>query len=616
MRVPRLLRVAAATVVLVLLATGSAYAEGTGPDVSSWQHTSGPIDWTAVHDGGNAFTFIKATEGSSYTNGYFASDWAASTAAGLYRGAYHYARPSVGSAADQAAFFASTIGSQTSAGILPPVLDMEEAGSLSPDQLIDWTSTFLTTVQALTGRQPMIYTYPYFWRTKMAGSLAFTGYPLWIASYGTVSPPTLGWPSWTFWQYSATSSVSGIAGNAIDMSRFVGDAAQLAALAGSGPPVDPSLDPTGITDPGPAVIASPSRSRYVPVNPVRFADSRSGLGMPAGPATGTVTVTLPDAVPTNATGVVLNASVVAPSAAGYLRAAPAGSTPVATALNYARNQSVTGLVVTSADAARQTTVTLYGGAGQLVLDLVGYYTPAPGAGGHWVPLNPSRIVDTRLAQGANGPQQGDVTFALADSVPKDAAGAVLNVSVVEPAASGFLRISPTGTVPTTTALNYQASRSSTGLVMTKTNNGSVTVSLHGGAGQVVVDLVGFYDGTSENGQAFVAVAPQRFLDTRTGLGAAGRHVHAVTLTLPDSVPADATGAVLNLSAVAPGGKGFLRVAAVGETPATTALSFDTGQSTTGLALTPIGAGRQITVTLYGAAVDVVADLVGFHTAAG
>ena len=152
--------------------------------------------------------------------------------------------------------------------------------------------------------------------------------------------------------------------------------------------------------------------------------------------------------------------------------------------------------------------------------------------------------------------------------------------------------------------------------MTKTNNGSVTVSLHGGAGQVVVDLVGFYDGTSENGQAFVAVAPQRFLDTRTGLGAAGRHVHAVTLTLPDSVPADATGAVLNLSAVAPGGKGFLRVAAAGETPATTALSFDTGQSTTGLALTPIGAGRQITVTLYGAAVDVVADLVGFHTAAG
>ena len=34
---------------------------------------------------------------------------------------------------------------------------------------------------------------------------------------------------------------------------------------------------------------------------------------------------------------------------------------------------------------------------------------------------------------------------------------------------------------------------------------------------------------------------------------------------------------------------------------------------TGLALTPIATGRQITVTVYGAAVDVVADLVGFHS---
>ena len=42
---------------------------------------------------------------------------------------------------------------------------------------------------------------------------------------------------------------------------------------------------------------------------------------------------------------------------------------------------------------------------------------------------------------------------------------------------------------------------------------------------------------------------------------------------------------------------------------TKAISFATGQSVTGLALTPIAAGRQVTVTVYGAAVDVVADLV-------
>jgi hypothetical protein len=89
----------------------------------------------------------------------------------------------------------------------------------------------------------------------------------------------------------------------------------------------------------------------------------------------------------------------------------------------------------------------------------------------------------------------------------------------------------------------------------------------------------------------------------------------VTVTLPANIPADATGAVLNLSAVSPSGKGYLRLAAAGAAPTTTAISYDLGRSVTGLALTPIGAGRQITITVYGAAVDVVADLVGFHTVA-
>jgi hypothetical protein len=68
--------------------------------------------------------------------------------------------------------------------------------------------------------------------------------------------------------------------------------------------------------------------------------------------------------------------------------------------------------------------------------------------------------------------------------------------------------------------------------------------------------------------------------------------------------------------VSPSGKGYLRLAAAGEQPMTTAISYDTARSVTGLALTPIGAGRQVTITVYGAAVDVVADLVGFHTAGG
>jgi hypothetical protein len=151
--------------------------------------------------------------------------------------------------------------------------------------------------------------------------------------------------------------------------------------------------------------------------------------------------------------------------------------------------------------------------------------------------------------------------------------------------------------------------------MTRTANRAVTVAMYGGAAQLVVDLVGYYDSGSDTGSSFVSSTPQRVLDTRRGLGASGRNVKSVTVTLPANIPADATGAVLNLSAVSPSGKGYLRLAAAGAPPTTTAISYDLARSVTGLALTPIGAGRQITITVYGAAVDVVADLVGFHTVA-
>ena len=620
MRPARFARLLLAAFAASLTLAGTAFAGVSGPDVSGWQHPSGAgIDWSTVKSSGQDFTFIKATEGGTFTNAYFARDWAASAGAGLYRGAYHYARPGSSSATTQARYFASVIGDQHAPLTLPPTLDLEESGGLSPTALISWTKTFLTTLESLTGRRPILYTYPYFWRNAMAGSTAFTSYPLWIASYSTSSPPTLGWPRWTFWQYSATSTVRGIPGTgSLDMNTFNGSMSDLATLANSTAPAGGGT-PSGVTDPvPPALVAMSQPSRYVPITPVRFVDTRLGQGAPKGAVSGPVTVTLPDTVPADATGVVLNASVVDPTSAGYLRVSPAGATPLATALNFAAGRSSTGLVVTTVDAARQATVNVYGGQGQVVLEAVGYYTSNAGSGGHWVPLTPSRIVDTRQGLGgASGPQNADVTFTLPDSVPTDSPGVVLNVSVVEPVHSGFLRVAPTGTAPTTTALNYPSRDSATSLVLTKANGRQVTVSLHGGPTQVVVDLVGYYDAATTTGQSFVASTPQRILDTRSGVGgASGRHVQSVTLTLPANVPASATGAVLNLSAVSPSGKGYLRLAAAGETPTTTAISFAGGKSVTGLALTPIGAGRQITVTVYGAAVDVVADLVGFHTSGG
>lgn len=262
-------RLAVCTTALVLAATPAFAASNMGPDVSSHQHPNGTsIDWNRVKATGTPFAFVKATEGGSYKNPYFVSDWNGIAAAGMVRGTYHYARPQLplSTAADQARAFISFTGTTVEPGDLPPALDMEEAGGLSQTDLVAWTHTFLDTVQSLTGRLPIIYTYPYFWRNAMANSTAFTRYPLWIADYnggtGPGTPLVGGWPSWTFWQYTASSSIDGIPGG-VDASTFCCGTSGLANLSYGGAPAGggtPPPPPPPVTSPLPgapgAVTAS------------------------------------------------------------------------------------------------------------------------------------------------------------------------------------------------------------------------------------------------------------------------------------------------------------------------------------------------------------------------
>jgi len=217
-RSTRTLALSAITVgsILAATSTGPAVAAPSGPDVSSWQHVDGRfIDWFAVKRAGHDFAMVKATEGLNYINPYFVPDSILMRTAGVARGTYHYARPNL-APEPQAALYAAVVLGQNGPMDLPPVLDMENAGGLNPAGLIDWTHRYLNTVQALTGRMPIIYTYPNFWKTAMADTNEFARYPLWIADYRGNDQPEVpgGWPIWTFWQTTDGASIPGIAGGA------------------------------------------------------------------------------------------------------------------------------------------------------------------------------------------------------------------------------------------------------------------------------------------------------------------------------------------------------------------------------------------------------------------
>ena len=209
-----------------------------GIDVASHQHPGGAaIDWTAVKQSGQSFVFVKATEGTSYTNPAFTTDSAKAQQAGLVPGSYHYARPGEGNPRAEARHYASVLATGVQPS-LPPVLDLEEHGGLNPTQLQNWVREWIDEIKVQTGRDPIIYTYYSFWIQRMANTTEFSEYPLWLAYYRDTLPDKIpgGWDHVTFWQYSGSGRVNGVQ-TQVDLNKYYGDDAALNALA-SGMPAD------------------------------------------------------------------------------------------------------------------------------------------------------------------------------------------------------------------------------------------------------------------------------------------------------------------------------------------------------------------------------------------
>jgi lysozyme len=227
--------VAALALTATALAGAPASAAGRprGHDVSSHQRT---VDWQSAKAEGARFVYVKATESTSYRNPYFAQQYDGSRAAGLIRGAYHFALPDRSSGRAQAAHFVRNGGGWRADGwTLPPALDIEydpydkerKCYGLGKARMVAWIQAFSDEVRRLTGRRPVIYTTTHWWNLCTGGSSAFAAdHPLWIARYGA-GPGTLpaGWSFWTIWQYDNGGSLPG------DQNLFNGSTDRLRAFA-------------------------------------------------------------------------------------------------------------------------------------------------------------------------------------------------------------------------------------------------------------------------------------------------------------------------------------------------------------------------------------------------
>lgn len=199
-----------------------------GVDVSSWQ---GNVHWRRLWKRGYRFAYVKATEGTYYSNRYFNQQYHGSYRVGMIHGAYHFAIPSVSSGSTQARYFVRHGGGwSANARTLPGVLDIEynpyggTCYGKTKRQMRAWISSFTHRYRALTGRDAVIYTNYDWWARCTGNTTSFNRTnPLWVARYAHAPGRLPGkWPFHTFWQYAASP---------IDRNQFNGSYGRLKALA-------------------------------------------------------------------------------------------------------------------------------------------------------------------------------------------------------------------------------------------------------------------------------------------------------------------------------------------------------------------------------------------------
>lgn len=199
--------------------------ELNGIDVSHYQ---GDIDWKKVEEQGIDFTFIKATEGSSYVDQYFEKNWEKVGQTSLIAGVYHFfSFDSDGKT--QAEHFIDTVGNLQ--GKLAPVIDVEYYGDKEknpPNKEVVQAqlAVMLDLLEEHYHVKPIIYTTYKAYHDFIKGE--FEEYPLWIRN--VYYPPVS--IEWIFWQYTDREVLDGYQGSEkyIDRNVFYGSRKELERL--------------------------------------------------------------------------------------------------------------------------------------------------------------------------------------------------------------------------------------------------------------------------------------------------------------------------------------------------------------------------------------------------
>lgn len=342
----------------------------------------------------------------------------------------------------------------------------------------------------------------------------------------------------------------------------------------------------------PASAAAPATGRFTPVAP-----ARAWSGTATSKLT-TVTLGGRNGIPSNATAVVLTATVTSPSAAAYVSVAPFGSTASPAIQNFARAQPISGTTTVGLTGGKAQ-VKVSAGKATVALDVAGWYGTSA-TGSTYTPLAPTNVLNGTVTTGAKR-----IVVAGKAGVPSNATAVVLQADVSRPATSGRLRLTPSGNNAGVVSLMYSKGTTVANTTTVRLSGGAVQAKVSSGSARVLADVVGYY-APNANGSVFVSAHP-----VRAATVAAGTTATRVTVAGTAGVPRNATAAVINAKVGGGSVGGSLRVVGAGLASSVPTQVYAKGQTIGNALIAPLASGGQVQAKVSAGRATVYVDVVGY-----
>jgi hypothetical protein len=372
---------------------------------------------------------------------------------------------------------------------------------------------------------------------------------------------------------------------------------------------------------------------FVSISPARLLDTRTGNGLPgklAANKPGAFKVAGRDGIPSNATAVTGNVTVANPTAGWAVYIGPVAMVaPFTSTVNFGKGETKGNSLTIALGSDGTLSATYMAGAGNttdLVFDATGYFVPIT-TGARYHPLAPTRLVDTRSANGlpkslvANKPATFQVTGRA--GIPSNAVAVTGNVTVVNSTNGWAVYLGPTPqAAPTTSTINFTTAQvKGNSLTVALGTNGSLSatfISTDGNTTDLVFDVTGYYS-VGTTGDRFTPLTPWRLLDTRTGNGLTGKFSANVPRSFQiggrAGIPGSAAGVTGNITVV---NQTYSWAVFLGPnataSPSTSTINFLKGEvAGNGLAVA-LGSSGTLSATYMsvgGNTTDVVIDVTGY-----